>query len=146
MKQMMNGRNPTLSATAPPAFLNQASAEKSGLATFPAQTFAIGAKANAATAPSKVAAASDNNDHDIVSDADANNEAETASENPAAGVQTAANAVEESKNEAAAAEGSSHGTADATETVPEASAATNENTKPLSSQNKQLQTEAKKED
>ena len=93
-----------------------------------------------------MAAASDTNDHDIVSDADANNEAETASENPAAGVQTATNAVEESKNETAAAEGSSHGTANVTETVPEASAATNEDTMPLPSQNKQLQTVAKKED
>ena len=91
-----------------------------------------------------MAAASDNNDLDV--DADANNEAETASENPAAGVQTATNAVEESKNEAAAAEGSSHGTADATETVPEASAATNEDSMPLASQNRQFQTVAKKED
>ena len=137
---MMNGRNPALSATAPPAFLNQASAEKSGLATFPAQTFAIGAKANAAIA-SKLPAASDNQDLDV--DADANNEAETASENPAAGVQTATNAVEESKIEAAAAEGSSHGAANVSETVPEASAAATEDSMPLPSQNQQLQTEEK---
>ena len=131
---MMNGRNPALSATAPPTFLNQVSAEKPGLATFPAQTFAIGAKANAVIAPSKLATASDLHDLDV--DVDANNEAATASEHPAAGVQSATAAVEESKNEAA--EGNSPGTATVAETVAEAT--TEDIVMPIPSQNQQLQT------
>ena len=103
---MVNVRNP-----AAPNFLNQAvSAEKSGVANFnSAQGFTIGVKPNAAIAHNKLPAASDN--HDLGVDAAVVNEADPASENPAAGDQNATTAaVEESKNEAAAAEGSNHGT------------------------------------